>query len=113
MDDDDLFNVDKISDVENDCEDEILSDDNMGFFSSPGFAIKVLRLSRVCDQGSSALFGSAVEGSSAFFDSAVKVFISFFCFSSPFRFNFVSNAFFSFFLGSSGSFDSAVKVLHI
>ncbi|PKC00754.1 hypothetical protein RhiirA5_427734 [Rhizophagus irregularis] len=30
MDDDDLFNVDEISDVENDCEDEILSDDNMG-----------------------------------------------------------------------------------
>ncbi|CAB5394396.1 unnamed protein product [Rhizophagus irregularis] len=29
MDDDDLFNVDEISDVENDCEDEILSDDDM------------------------------------------------------------------------------------
>jgi hypothetical protein len=29
MDDDDLFNVDEISDVENDCEDKILSDDDM------------------------------------------------------------------------------------
>ncbi|GET56867.1 hypothetical protein RIR_jg28305.t3 [Rhizophagus irregularis DAOM 181602=DAOM 197198] len=57
--------------------------EEMGFFGSPGFAIKVLRLSRVCDQGSSALFGSAVkvlrlsrvcdQSSSALFDSAVKV----------------------------------------
>ncbi|UZO12551.1 uncharacterized protein OCT59_004083 [Rhizophagus irregularis] len=66
------------------------------FFGSPGFAIKVLRLSRVCDQGSSALFGSAVKvlRLSGF---AIKVLRLFSILQSKFF----------------GSFDSAVKVLHI
>ncbi|CAG8468753.1 2172_t:CDS:2 [Funneliformis mosseae] len=29
MDNDNLFNIDEISDVENDCENEVLSDDNI------------------------------------------------------------------------------------
>ncbi|CAB5211352.1 unnamed protein product [Rhizophagus irregularis] len=62
------------------------------FFGSPGFAIKVLRLSWICDQSSSALFGSAVK--------VLRL-------SRVLRlFSILQSKFF-------GSFDSAVKVLHI